>query len=95
MTNLYTVIKKPVISEKSVSNTADNHYVFYVDKAANKITVMQAMREIYGISPISVKMINLPRKVSGRGRVKRLMKRKAIVVLNKNDKLDITKMKFL
>lgn len=95
MNNLYSVIKKPVISEKSVSNTASNHYVFYVQNSANKITVASAIKEIYGITPVSIKIINLPKKISGRGRVKRLAKKKAIVVLNPNDKLDIAKMKFI
>ncbi len=95
MNHLYSVLKKPVISEKSVSHSEENHYYFYVDQAVNKITVAEAIKEIYGIKPISVKIINLPKKISGKGRVKRLAKKKAVVVLAKKDKLDISKMKFL
>lgn len=95
MNQLYSVLKKPVISEKSVSGTNENHYYFFVDRDINKITVAEAIKEIYGVKPLSVKIINLPKKISGRGRIKRLAKKKAVVVLAKKDKLDIAKMKFL
>ncbi|OGC81387.1 MAG: 50S ribosomal protein L23 [Candidatus Abawacabacteria bacterium RBG_16_42_10] len=95
MNHLYSVLKKPVISEKSVSSSNENHYYFFVEKEVNKITVAEAIKEIYGIKPLSVKIINLPKKMSGKGRVKRLAKKKAVVVLAKKDKLDIAKMKFL
>ena len=95
MNHLYSVLKKPVISEKSVSNSQDNHYYFFVNRAVNKITVAEAIKEIYGVKPLSVKIINLPKKMTGKGRVKRLARKKAVVIMAKKDKLDIAKMKFL
>lgn len=94
MNHLYNVISHPVISEKSVSQSESNHYIFSVAKDTNKIDIARAIKEIYGITPVSVKIIRLPKKVSGRGRVKRKEKKKAIVVLKKDDKLDLTKMQF-
>lgn len=94
MNHLYNVISNPVISEKSVSQSASNHYIFFVAKDTNKIDVARAITTIYGITPVSVKIIRLPKKISGRGRVKRKEKKKAIVVLKKDDKLDLSKMQF-
>lgn len=94
MNNLYSVIKSPVISEKSVSGSAGNHYIFYVDRDTNKIDVARAISTIYGVTPTSVKIIRLPKKISGRGRVKRKERKKAIVVLKKDEKLDLNKMQF-
>ncbi len=94
MNHLYNVISHPVISEKSVSQSESNHYIFSVAKETNKIDVARAIKAIYGITPVSIKIIRLPKKVSGRGRVKRKEKKKAIVVLKKDEKLDLTKMQF-
>lgn len=94
MNNIYNVLLHPVISEKSVSQSESNHYIFYVNKDCNKIDISLALKEIYGITPVSVKIIRLPKKMSGRGRVKRKERKKAIIVLKKDEKLDLNKMQF-
>ncbi|MBI4835774.1 MAG: 50S ribosomal protein L23 [Candidatus Abawacabacteria bacterium] len=92
MNKLYNVLLTPVISEKSVSQSAGNHYIFYVNKDANKIDVAQAIHTIYGVSPVSIKILRMPKKISGRGRVKRKERKKAVIVLKKDEKLDLNKM---
>ncbi len=37
---LYDIIKKPIITEKSMANTVNNVYTFEVDKDATKVTCL-------------------------------------------------------
>ena len=44
---LYEVIKRPIITEKSMTGTADNKYTFEVRKDASKIEIAQAVELAY------------------------------------------------
>lgn len=44
---LYSVIKKPVITEKSMMATASNTYTFEVQKDATKVEIAQAVELAY------------------------------------------------
>lgn len=44
---LYDIIKKPVITEKSMANTANNVYTFEVAKDASKVEIAQAIELAY------------------------------------------------
>ena len=44
---LYSVIKKPVITEKSMMGTANNTYTFEVSKDASKVEIAQAIELAY------------------------------------------------
>ena len=44
----YEIIKKPVITEKSMDQMADRKYTFEVAKDANKIEIKKAVEEIFG-----------------------------------------------
>ncbi len=44
---LYDVIKRPIITEKSMTGTADNKYTFEVRKDASKIEIAQAVELAY------------------------------------------------
>ena len=44
---LYDIIKKPVITEKSMMMTANNTYTFEVDKDASKVEIAQAIELAY------------------------------------------------
>ena len=44
---LYDIIKKPVITEKSMSLTANNTYTFEVSKDASKVEIAQAVELAY------------------------------------------------
>ena len=45
--NLYSVIKKPVITEKSMVSVANNTYTFEVRKDATKVEIAQAVELCY------------------------------------------------
>lgn len=43
------VIKRPVITERSMNDLNDRKYTFEVDVRANKTQVKQAVEEIFGV----------------------------------------------
>lgn len=44
---LYDIIKKPVITEKSMSQVQNNTYTFEVSKDATKVEIAQAVELVY------------------------------------------------
>lgn len=64
----YRVIKHPHISEKGHDYSADlNTYVFTVDTSATKDDIRVALKEIWGVSPISVRTLMTNPKRRRRG----------------------------
>ena len=89
--NSNDIIIKPVISEKSTGMMEDNKYVFKVAYDSNKLMVKLAVKEVFGVTPEKVNIINV------RGKNRRLRYRmgkrsawkKAIVTLKAGDKIEI------
>ncbi|MBS8121870.1 50S ribosomal protein L23 [Candidatus Vampirococcus lugosii] len=87
--SVYDVIIKPIRTEKTYKQTSDlNKYYFKVNSLANKNDVKVAIKEVFGVSPVSVNIQKVPYKLRARkGLVRRSYKR-AIVTLNSEDKID-------
>ena len=49
MTNLYDVIVRPVITERSMATTEAKKYTFEVLPGANKAEVKKAVEQIFGV----------------------------------------------
>jgi large subunit ribosomal protein L23 len=85
------IILSPVITEKSTSLQEQGKYCFRVNKHANKKEVMQAVKDIFGVVPVSCSIMNI------RGKGKRVRYaygytpswKKAIVTLKKGDKIEL------
>jgi len=77
------IILKPLISEKSATLAGSNQYVFVVRKTANRVAVASAIKQMYGITPVSVNVINVPGKKVRFGRRQGVRSdwKKAIVTL--------------
>ena len=58
----HDVIRKPVITERSMAATSDKKYVFEVAKTAGKIEIKKAVEEIFGVKVAKVNTIKLPGK---------------------------------
>lgn len=58
----YDVIRKPVITERSMEGLEDNKYVFEVAPDANKIEIRKAVEEIFGVKVAKVNTIKIPGK---------------------------------
>ncbi|MCI7125088.1 MAG: 50S ribosomal protein L23 [Agathobaculum sp.] len=59
---VYDVIRKPVITERSMQGIADNKYTFEVAADAGKIEIKKAVEEIFGVKVAKVNTIKLPGK---------------------------------
>ena len=77
------VIIKPMLSEKAAVLASTNQYVFLVRKEANRIQVSSAIKQTYGMQPVSVNILNVNgKKLRFGGRKgKRSDWKKAIVTL--------------
>ncbi len=85
------IIIRPVVTEKTMKMSEDNKVTFIVDKGANKVSVAQAIKEIYGITAEKVNIVNVhPRtRRVGRYEGKTNAFKKAIVKLPEGASIDI------
>lgn len=86
------VIIAPRITEKASLQSNANAYTFIVSKDATKLTIRDAIKKEYKVTPKSINIVNLPaRNVFTRGRfgVQSGMK-KAVVFLKKGDTIAIS-----
>ena len=95
MQDLYTVIIRPVVTEKTSICQSDSQYVFFVSPDANKIIVKEAVETLYNTKVSSVNMIPVRKKTRmiGRNKVhtKRRAQKKAVVTLKKGKTIDVNK----
>lgn len=84
----HDIIRKPVISEKSMLGIADKKYTFVVAKNANKFEIKNAVEEVFGVKVKSVNTLNMTGKEKRVGvhTGKRPDYKKAIVTLKEDSK---------
>lgn len=85
------IVKKPVVSEKSMGLMAENKYTFFVDKRANKIQIKNAIQDIFDVTVLDVKTMIVKGKMKRMGRYQGMTpdRKKAIVTLKQGDKIEI------
>lgn len=87
----FTVLVRPLVSEKSTIAEGRGVYTFEVSRTATKIDVKNAVRTTYGVLPTTVRMINVEGKNVRFG--SRLGRRqdwkKAIVTLPEGKTIDV------
>lgn len=88
--SLYSVIKKPYITEKAAILSDQNAYTFDVDPATTKPEIAKAIKVFYGVTPRRINIIRLPGKVKRfKGRLGKTSQiKKAVVYLDKKDKIE-------
>ena len=86
--NLLDVIKRPVITEKSMNAIEENKYTFEVDTRANKTLVKQAVEAAFDVKVKDVNIVNVRPKFKRMGKYAGYTKkrRKAIVTLTSDSK---------
>jgi len=88
---LSNILKRPWFSEKALISTENGVYVFEVASSATKIDVANAVIAAYKVTPMKVRMVNLPaKKVSlrtRRGVGTRARRHKAYVYLKEGDSI--------
>lgn len=82
------IIKRPVITERSMQVVADKKYTFEVDVKANKTQVKDAIEEVFGVKVAKVNIANYKGKLKRMGRFAGYTnkRRKAIVTLTVDSK---------
>lgn len=89
--DLNAVLLRPRITEKStVSVEKDRAYVFEISPRATKGDVIDAVKSIYKVTPIKVRIAKIPsKKVMRKGRIgTKSGGKKAYIFLNKKDKIE-------
>ena len=89
MANVYDIIIRPIITERSMAAVAEKKYVFEVAKDANKIEIKKAVEEIFGVTVIKVTTANVDGKAKRMGAARPGMTRswkKAYVQLTEDSK---------
>ena len=67
--NLYDIIKRPIVTEKSNNLAAtENQFTFEVDLKANKIQIKEAVERIFDVDVVRVTTMVMPLKRGRRGR---------------------------
>ncbi len=87
----YRVLGSPHISEKATDLNEKNKYVFKIRPGANKIEVKKAIKDIYEVDAVDVKIINVHRKKRRLGKQIGWRKgyKKAIVKVKKGQKIEL------
>lgn len=85
------VIVRPLQTEKIAEHMAMGQYVFEVTEGATKNEVKKAVKAMYNVDPVKVRMINVRGKMVrfGRTYAKRKNWRKAIVSLKQGDSIEV------
>ena len=92
--NSYDIIKRPIITEKSMKVLTDKEgneirkYTFEVPKTVNKIEIKYAVEEVFGVKVAKVNTMNYGGKLKRMGRYegRRASWKKAVVTLTADSK---------
>jgi len=92
--NSYDILRKPVITEKSMDPVFDregnqiNKYAFIVPVTVNKFEIKKAVEEVFGVKVTAVNTMNYTGKLKRMGRFegRRASYKKAVVTLSKDSK---------
>lgn len=79
----HDIIIKPIITERSMDDMAENKYTFEVAKKADKIAIKRAVEEIFNVKVEKVNTMNVTGKIKRQGMTsgRRPSWKKAIVKL--------------
>ena len=91
MAHITDVLKKPVLTEKTMTLQAEeNKYTFDVDIRANKSEIKQAVEAMFGVKVESVNVMNVRPKAKRMGKYegRTNRRRKAIVKLAEGNEIN-------
>jgi large subunit ribosomal protein L23 len=88
---LYEVLKRPLITEKSTALSAQGKYVFEVSREANKYEIKNAVGKAFKVTVTAVNVITVPGEMHrvGKNKVFRQPWKKAVVTLKAGDKIQL------
>lgn len=87
------ILKRPIITEKSMQLAQNGLYTFEVSKESTKPLIAKMVSEKFNVKVVKVKVINTKSKVKSQKRVRKIYKtggfKKAIVQVGKGEKIAI------
>jgi large subunit ribosomal protein L23 len=89
--NVYQVIRKPLVTEKSnIGRETQNLVTLAVDPRANKHDVRRAVEQLFGVDVLDVRTLRMPHKSRRVGRFlgRKTQWKKAIVRLAEGQKIE-------
>ena len=89
--NIYSVIKKPHVTEKtSLGSDSNNTVSLVVDREANKIEIKHAVETLFKVQVSDVRTVNVAGKMKrfGKTTAKRSNWKKAYVTLQEGQSID-------
>jgi len=89
--NIYEVLRRPVLTEKTDALRAESKYVFEVDSRANKVMIKQAIEAAFKVKVLGVNVVNVAATMGRYGRRRVISEsawKKAIVTLAPGDKIE-------
>ncbi|HOM72495.1 MAG TPA: 50S ribosomal protein L23 [Armatimonadota bacterium] len=92
MKDPYTIVRRPLVTEKSMTGAAENKYTFEVDPGANKIEIGVAIEKIFNVKVQKVNTLRVKGKTKRLGRYpegKTPDMKKAIVTLAPGQRIEI------
>jgi len=89
--DIFGVLVKPLLTEKTSTNGALNQYVFLVKTSANKIQIAQAIEARYNVKPLKVNVMNYSGKQIRYGKSRGWTKnfRKAVLTLPEGKSISV------
>ena len=89
--NLYEILRRPLITEKSTVLQAQGKYAFEVASEANKPQIKQAVEKAFKVEVTAVNVVIVPgkRRRLGRRQLPAKPWKKAIVTLKPGDKIEL------
>ncbi len=90
--NIYSIIKKPLVTEKStIARDEENKYFFEVDRRATKIDIRSAVEKIFKVRVVDINTVNVAGKKKRVGKIvgrKRSWK-KAVITLAPGSSIEV------
>lgn len=88
--NARDIIRRPVVTEKSMAGGRDGRYTFEVDPRANKVEIRKAVEEIWSVRVDRVNTMIVPGKSRrvGRSQGRRPDWKKAVVILKEGQRIE-------
>ena len=91
------LIKRPLVTEKSIANQNVGKYSFVIDKRATKFQLASEFEKLFAIKPLAVNIFNTKGKVKSNWKTRKpIFKsdlKKAIITVKKDQKIDLLTLK--
>ncbi len=91
------LIKRPLVTEKSIANQNVGKYTFVVDKKATKSQLASEFEKLFAIKPLSVNIFITKGKIKSNWKTRTpIFKsdlKKAVITVKKDQKIDLLTLK--